>query len=199
MTWHADNLLGRDDVVGARDWAEAALAKGVENSLSLMGLVCEREGDAEAARQWYEKGADAGEDVGMAERGMALLAEDKPAEALEWLLPRAQYDPFTQAQLAVAYIELEDWDQAKEWAGRSAAEDDVLGHFALGAVLEELGDDDAAMPHYQFAAEGGESDAMHAYASLLEKTGSPLLAAHWFEEAAYAADDDDDDEARPGS
>ncbi len=51
MTWHADNLLGRDDVVGARDWAEAALAKGVENSLSLMGLVCEREGDAEAARQ----------------------------------------------------------------------------------------------------------------------------------------------------
>ncbi len=83
-----------------------------------------------------------------------FLASEQPDQALEQFkmeLKISPRHPWAKLQLATEYIRRQDWESARPWAEQAAAEapDVFVAHRALGQVLLETGDIEAAIREFE--------------------------------------------------
>ena len=151
-------LKTEDDPAGAAFWWRIASEGGDLNASFELGELLTREGKPDRARHWYERAAELGHNQATYQLGGWLWGEGDLPGAKHW------YEQAAKAGHADAASQL-GWLLFK-------TEDDQAGAISWWLQAAELG-----QPNPEAAAELG---------GLLARSGQPVEAMRWYQEAAEA-------------
>jgi TPR repeat protein len=138
------------------------------------------EPDPATAEIWYRKAAEKGDPRGQWALGLCMYDSDGDAarneEALGWMSKAAERgEPFLQCWLGDVYRLAGRHEDALQWYGAAASQEDKEGLFKLGTMYEEgLGvprDLEAAAFWYRKAAGRGHAEAQWQLGQLHEHDG----------------------------
>jgi tetratricopeptide (TPR) repeat protein len=122
--------------------------------------------------------------------GERLLAEDRPAEAVEVLRRAlAAGEPHAADLLARAYLDSGSWQACIEWLFPYVEQGHVEFAGRLGVAYAELGDNDGAERALRLAVDSGEVAAANDLAILLRDTDRFAEATNVLTQAVEAGDE----------
>ena len=163
---------------------ERAMADGDPEIAYLFGAAVAERSDWAGAARAFELAARRGHAGAMLMLGRALLHEQRPAEAADWLSrPPAQALPDAGLLLGMAQAASGDRETAKETYAAAARAGDGRAAHKLGLLYHEEGDVERGLAWYERAAGDGEASAMFNLGLLLEQR-DPDGAERWFVRAA---------------
>jgi TPR repeat protein len=145
-----------------------------------------------AAREWFQKAANAGDPAAMDRLGWLLATSDPPElEGVRCLFEKAAEAGYAHAMFNLGLL-LEGSHPPNgtrlACGTRAADAGEVDAMLNLGALLQQLDppEVDAARDSYRRAADAGDPDAMCNRGFLLETSDQPYLEAarDWFQRAA---------------
>ena len=164
-----------------RSAASALLRRGL--LLQTLGRLQEASADLGAARDWYEKEAQAGDADAMVDLGFMLQGSDAGA-AQGWYEKAAQAgQPVAMHNLAVLLKDSAP-ESALRWYEKAAQAGHASAMYNLGMMLEDS-DAGAAQGWYEKAAQTGHGGAMYALGIMLEDSDAGA-ARDWYEQGAQA-------------